>query len=126
MQRVPLAILNNIQLPASIPGSAQFTTPGTVPSGGAQSPSYATISAFTLNNTTANPRTVTVHVVPPGQSPGAANQIGTAISVPAAGSTPTIVSGLIGHTLPTGWMLYIFADAATAVTVLASGYLTTL
>lgn len=126
MQRVPLSILSNVQLPAAIPGAAQYVTPGTIPTGGAQSPSYTTISAFTLNNTTGTPRVVTVHVVPAGQSPSAATQIGTSITIPAAGSAPTIISGLIGHSLPTGWGLYLFADAATAVTALASGYLTTL
>ncbi len=124
MQRIPVSILNNVQLPASLPGAAQYTTPGNT--GASTPPSYTTISAVTLNNTTATPRTVTFHVVPFGATPSAANQVGTTISVPAAGSTPTIVSGLIGHTLPTGYMLYMYADAATAVTALVSGYLTTL
>ena len=112
--RVPINLISNVQLTTTLTDTS-YTVPAN---------SIATISAFTLNNTTATARTVTITVIPTGAA-AAANQVATTITVPAAGAAPTIVSSLVGHSLLATWKLQMLADAATAVTPLVSGYLTT-
>jgi hypothetical protein len=113
--RIPINLLSNLQLTTSLT-DASYTVPAN---------SVATISACTLNNTTATARTVTVNVIPTG-SAAATNQIITTITIPAAGAAPTIVSSLVGQHLLAGWKVQMLADSATAVTPLVSGYLTTI
>lgn len=109
--RLPKQLVAGVQLGAS--AASYYGVPANT---------STTISAFTLNNTTATPRTVTIHVVASGGTASAANQIATTIGVPAAGSPPTVVYGLVGQTLPAGATIQMLADAATAVTPLVSGY----
>ena len=82
--------------------------------------SSLTISAATLNNSTATARTVTAQITPSG---GSALPIVSALPVPVAGTAPTTLPGLVGQTLPAGTKLEMLADAAAAVNVLVSGYI---
>jgi hypothetical protein len=116
MQRVPVVVLGNVQLTGTLTDSS-YTVPAN---------SYLTISAATLNNTSATARTVTIHDIPSGGSAINANQVATTITVPPAGSAPTVLSGLIGQTILAGGRLQMLADASSAVTPKVSGYLTTL
>jgi hypothetical protein len=113
--RTPVVVLSNLQLSTSLADSS-YTVPAN---------STLTISAATLNNTTASVRTATVNVIPSGGSASASNEIASGISVAAAGATPVVVSALIGQHITAGGKLQMKADAATAVTPLVSGYLTT-
>lgn len=122
MQRIPVSLISNLQLTTALAG-ATYTTPGNTAQ---PSSAVTTINSFMLNNTTATPRTVTIHIVPFGQTANAANQVASALAVPAAGSAPTVVSSLVGQHLPVGWSLQMLADAAASITPMVSGYLTTL
>lgn len=82
--------------------------------------STLTISAATLNNSTATARTATVNVTPSG---GSALAVVSALTVPVAGSAPTTVAGLVGQTLGAGGLIAATADANSAVTFWLSGYL---
>lgn len=113
--RTPVVVLGNLQLTATAADSS-YTVPAN---------SILTISSATLNNTTGTPRTATVHVIPSGSSATASNQVATTITVAAAGATPVVLACLIGQHLAAGSKLQMLADAATAVTPLVSGYLTT-
>ena len=125
MQRLPVLLIANVLLPITTPSAASsYTTPGAAAATNLAPQPYTTINSFVLNNTTATPRTVTANLIPPAGAAAAANQILTTISVPAAGSPPTMVN-LIGQQIPAGWTLALIADAAAAVTALVSGYLTT-
>ena len=83
--------------------------------------STLTISAATLNNTTAAGVTATVSATPP--SGGSALGVVSALTVPAAGAAPTTVPGLVGETLGAGGVLAAKAGSAAAVTLWLSGYL---
>ena len=82
--------------------------------------STLTISAATLNNTTAAGVTATVSATPSG---GSALGVVSALTVPAAGAAPTTVPGLVGQTLGAGGVLAAKAGSAAAVTLWLSGYL---
>lgn len=124
MQRLPVLMIANVQLGTTVIAGASYTTPGTAAASVNTPQPYTTINSFNLNNTTATPRTVTVHKIPPAGTAAPANEIVSTISVPATGSPPTVVN-LTGSHLPAGWTLALTADAATAVTADVSGYLTT-
>lgn len=82
--------------------------------------STLTVSAATLNNTTAAGVTATVSVTPSG---GSALGVVSALTVPASGAAPTTVPGLVGQTLGAGGVLAAKAGSAAAVTLWLSGYL---
>lgn len=109
MQRIPLPI-PAAQLTTS--AAAYYTTPG----GG----TVATINNLSLTNTTATAATVTVHRVPSGGTPTAANMIVSAYSIPA-GKTycPPQAQGL--H-LSTGMTLQALSDTAAAITLVGGLY----
>lgn len=117
MQRVPVVVFNNIQLTTAVAGA---TSP--VP----DQTTLLTISAATVNNTTAGAVTLDAYIVPSGGTAGAANQIVSALSIPAAGSAPTIIAALIGQTVPPGGTLQMKASAGAALSPFVSGYRTTL
>lgn len=84
------------------------------------------IQKLTLTNTTATTRTVTLHLVPSGGSAGVGNTILSARAVP-----PTAITGNpvevpeAYHVMEAGDTIQALADAATAVTIQASGVLFT-
>ena len=112
--RTPKVVIGNLQLTTTLTDTSYTVPANTV----------LTISAATLNNTTATPRTATINVIPNGGSAGATTQIATTLAVPAAGAAPTIVAGLVGQHIEAGGKLQAIADAGSAVTILVSGYLT--
>lgn len=116
MQRIPVVIFNNVALSMALAGATYTSAANTL----------TTISAATLNNTAAGVRTVTMHIVPSGGTAGAANQIASAVSVPAAGSAPTVCGWLVGQTIPQGGSLQALADTGAVVAIFVSGYQTTL
>lgn len=79
-----------------------------------------TISAATLTNSTATARTATMHLVPSGGAPGPANMILSARTISPGESYN--VAQAIGQTIPAGATIQALADAAAAVTLVASGY----
>lgn len=85
--------------------------------------SVLTISAVTLNNTTAAGVTVEVGITPPGGS--ALPFVGgtTDLNIPASGAAPTTVPGLVGQTLGAGGKVEISAGANASVNAWLSGYL---
>jgi len=115
MQRVPVILVQNLQLPTTY--AAQYTVNG--------SGAVATVSAATLNNTSGSPVTVSISVVPSGQAQANANEIVTNLSIPAAGAAPTVISSLIGQHIASGGSLQMKASSATAISACISGYLTT-
>lgn len=121
MQRLPIRLVGNVQLPAAL-GAASYTTPGNSAIAGG---SVTTISAATFFNTNAAPVSVTCHVIPPAGAPTNANMVFTGLQIPPVGSAPTIVSALIGMHLPVGYGLFLYADTATSITPIISGYITT-
>lgn len=82
----------------------------------------AILAAVAFNNTSALTRTVTLHIVPLGDSSSSANQYVTSLVVPPSGSQPTQVPGLVGQVLQTGATLSMSADVAATVTPLISVY----
>lgn len=114
MQRVPKVFISN-KLATVTAADTEYPVPAN---------STATFSACTLNNTTGTARTVTVNVIPSGDTADAANQIATTIPVPASGSTPVNLSAIVGHHLEAGGKINFVADAGAAVAVFLSGYLT--
>lgn len=117
MQRIPVVIFNNLQLTTAVAGATSAV---------ADAVSLTTISSATLNNTSAGALTADLYIVPPGGAAGAANQIASALSIPAAGATPTILSALIGQTIPAGGTLQAKGSAGAALSLFVSGYRTTL
>jgi hypothetical protein len=109
--RVPAVLVNNVQLPNAY-GAAQYPVPAN---------SIATISAFTLNNTTAGAVTASVSIVPSGGSQGAANEVVTELSIAAKTS---VVIPLAGHHMAAGSSLTMKASAAASITAQVSGYVT--
>ena len=109
MAITPKRLITGSQIAAS--ATTYYTTPVNT---------KTTISAMTLINTTANPRLVTVHLIANGGSASASNTILTAQPI-GAGQT-YIVSEAIGQTIETEGFIQALCDAATAVTIIASGY----
>lgn len=116
MQRLPIVLVENLQLPAAY--AAQYTAPATPAN------ALTTINAATLNNTTGSPVTVSISIVPAAGSQAAANEIVSALSIPATGTAPTVVSALIGMHLSAGETLQMKASSATAITARICGYQT--
>lgn len=114
MLRSPVVLIEAVQLTTAY--VVEYTAPNNT---------TTTLSAFTLNNTTATPQTVTIAILAGAGAPAAINEIVTTLSVPAAGAAPTIVSALIGHHLAAGETIQMKCSLAASVTVRASGYATT-
>lgn len=111
MQRLPKRLVDGTQLTAV--AATYFTVPAN---------SLMTISATSVTNTTPTPRTVTVHLVPAGGTASAGNVVCSARIV-APGETYN-VAGAIGQTLAADGTLQALSDAASALTLVASGYIT--
>lgn len=111
MQRLPKRLVDGAQL--TIAAAVYFSTSDN---------SLATISACSVTNTTATARTATVYLVPSGGTAGAGNVVCSG-RVVAPGETFN-VSGAIGQTLAAGGTIQALSDAATALTLVASGYVT--
>lgn len=111
MQRLPKRLADGAQLTAT--AATYFTVPDN---------SLCTVSAMSVTNTTATPRTVTVHLVPASGAPGVGNVVCSA-RVVAPGETYN-VGGAIGQTLAAGGTIQALSDAATALSLVASGYIT--
>lgn len=103
-------LLPSTTLPNALPGSAQYTAPANT---------RAQFDCVTLTNTSATTRVVTIHLVPAGGSPGAGNIVVQTLAVPA--NREIVVNAMSLQVLPTGGMLYAFADAAGAINLRASG-----
>lgn len=115
-QRIPIVLVNNLQLPAAYPGTPQFVgAAGT----------FTTISSVAFNNTSATPVAVSVSLVPAGGTQGNANEVVTSLVIPAAGAAPTTVSGLIGQHIVGVGSLDMKAATAAVITAQISGYQTT-
>jgi hypothetical protein len=80
-----------------------------------------TISSLTASNSTGSPRTISIHVVNSGGTPGAGNLFVPAIGITGGGQATSL--GLVAHTLHGGDSLSFFADADSAVNLYISGYL---
>jgi predicted phage tail protein len=113
--RNPITIIGNLQLTTALTDSS-YTVPAN---------SSVTISAVELNNTTAVPQSVTIHLIPTGGSATAANQIVTTLVVGAAGAAPTLVPALVGQHILAGGKLQMLSSLAASITPLVSGYLNT-
>ena len=111
MQRLPKRLVDGAQLTAT--AAVYYTAPAN---------SLTTISAASVTNTTATPQTVTVYLVPAAGAPGVGNVVCSG-RVVAPGETFNI-GGAIGQTLAAGGTLQALSDAATALTLVASGYVT--
>ena len=107
------------RLPKQLNAGAQLTTSAasyyTVPAN-----TITTISACSLCNSTATARYVTVYLVPNGGTAGVSNVV-LSQRVIAAGETYN-VSAVIGQTIPAGASIQALAEAASAITLVASGY----
>lgn len=111
MTNNPAQLVGDVQLTAS--DAPYYTVPANT---------RTTITSALVNNTTATPRTLTVNIVPNGSSVAAANEVVTDLVIPAAGAAPTQLTALIGQTLMPAGQISMIAEAATALTVLISGY----
>jgi vancomycin resistance protein YoaR len=109
MQRLPKRLVDGSQLTAV--AVSYYATPANT---------LTTIAAMSVTNTTATARTVTVHLVPAAGSASASNCVCSARTV-APGETYN-VAGAIGQTLSASGFISALADAATALTLVASGY----
>lgn len=108
-QRLPKQLCPGTQLAAAA-GIFYTVPPNTI----------TTISAATLTNSTAIARTATMHLVPAGGAPGPANMILAARTISPGESYN--VAQAIGQTIPAGATIQALADAAAAVSLVASGY----
>lgn len=113
-QRIPIVLVNNLQLPNAY--AAQFT---------GVDKTFVTMSAVTLNNTSASPVAVSISMVPAGGTQGAANEVVTNLVIPAAGSAPTQIPALVGQHIVGAGMLEMKAATAAVITAQISGYQTT-
>lgn len=108
MQRTPVAIT-----------SAQLTISAAVyyaaPTG-----TKATVNNLSFTNTTGTPATVTLHRVPSGGTPTAANMIASAYSVP--GNRTYVPPQAMGLHLEAGWTLQALAGTAAAITIAGGVY----
>jgi hypothetical protein len=111
MQRLPKRLTDGAQL------TAVAAVYATVPDN-----SLLTISAMSVTNTSATPRLLTVYLVPLAGAAGVSNVVCSG-RVIAPGETFN-VSGAIGQTLGAGGTVQAMSDAATALTLVASGYIT--
>ena len=109
MQRTPKRFIPGSQLTAA--AVVYYTAPVNTAS---------TISAMSVTNTTGVARTVTVHLVPSGGAAGVTNSVCSARIV--SPNETFNVFGAIGQTLAAGGTIQALADAATALTLVASGY----
>ena len=112
MQRLPKRLVNGSQLTVS--AATYYTVPAN---------SLMTIAAMSVTNTTGTPQTLTVYLVPSGGTAGVTNCICSG-RVIAAGETYN-VGGAIGQTLDAAGFIQALSDAGTALTLVASGYVTT-
>jgi len=112
MQRLPKRLIDGVQLTADA-----------VIYYAASANSLTTISAASVTNTTATAQAVTIHLVPSGGAAGVGNVVCSG-RVVAPGETFN-VSGCIGQTLAAGGTIQALSDAAAALTLVASGYVTT-
>jgi len=112
MQRLPKRLIDGAVLTAS--AAVYFTVPPN---------SMVTISACSVTNTTAIPQTLTMHLVPSGGTAGASNVVCSGRTV-APGETFN-PPGAIAQTLHAGGTIQALSDAASALTLVASGYTTT-
>lgn len=111
--------------PRSLFAAAQLTTSAAIYyTGGANT--VTTISAFSITNTSGTARTVDVHLVAAGGTAGVTNKIASAIVIPASGNAPVIISAAIGQSIIGAGTIEMLADANSAITPYASGYVTTL
>jgi hypothetical protein len=108
-QRLPKQLCAGVQL--GVAAAVLYTVPANT---------LTTISAATLTNSTGSARTATLYLVPSGGTPGAANMILSARTISPGESYN--VAQAIGQTIPAGATLQALADAAAAVTLVASGY----
>jgi len=82
---------------------------------------HAVIGQATLCNPTSGAVTATIHLTPPGASPGPENAIIWQQSIPA-GQT-AILAPMVNHGLvPAGSSIQALASAATSLTFRVSGY----
>lgn len=100
---------SGVQLSATM--SAYYTTPAG---------SVTIITAASLNNPASRSAQVSMHIVPPGGSASAANQVVTRLSVPAEGE-PVLVPALVAQVLPAGYSLHMGSNIGGAVTPMISG-----
>lgn len=114
-QRLPAQLLGNLLL-TTASADIEYTVPAN---------NTLTVSALSLNNTTATARLVTANAIPSGQTIGATNEVVSELSVPIKGAQPTTVPGLVGQHFAAGTKIQFKADAAAAVSIIFSGYLTT-
>jgi len=82
--------------------------------------SRLTISAATFNNVTGAGVTATAQITPSG---GSAYPIVSAVVIPATGSAPTTVPGLVGQTIEAGGKIEMSAGSNTSINAYISGYL---
>lgn len=108
-QRLPKQLCPGAQLAAT--AAVLYTVPANT---------LTTISAATLTNSTATARAVTMYLVPAAGTAGPANMILSA-RVIAPGESYNVAQA-IGQTIPAGATIQAMADAAAAVTLVASGY----
>lgn len=108
-QRLPKQLVNGVALAAA--AAVLYTVPANT---------ICTISAATLTNSTATARNVTMHLVPAGGAPSAANMILSA-RVISPGESYNVAQA-VGQTIPAGATIQALADAAGAVNLVASGY----
>lgn len=108
-QRLPTPLCTGVQL-GTAAASLYLVPQNTI----------TTISAATLTNSTAVARTVTMHLVPSGGTPSAANMILSARTISPGESYN--VAQAIGQSMRAGSTIQALADAANAVSLVASGY----
>lgn len=108
-QRLPKQIVAGSQLTAA--AATYYTVPANT---------ITTIAAATLTNSTGTARTVTMYLVPPAGTAGPTNIVLSARTI-SAGESYNVAS-LIAQTIPAGATIQALADAATAVTFVASAY----
>lgn len=108
-QRLPKQLCAGVQMGTA--AAAVYAVPANT---------ITTISAATLTNTTGTARTATLYLVPPGGTAGAANVILSG-RVIAPGESYNVAQA-IGQTIPAGASVQALSDAASAVTLVMSGY----
>jgi hypothetical protein len=79
-----------------------------------------TISAFSVTNSTASAKNLTLYLVPLGGSPSPANMLTNAKTI---GTNATFnVTAMIGQTLEVGTTIQGLCDVTNALNIIASGY----
>ncbi len=82
----------------------------------------AKIAILTVTNTTGTARTVTIHLVAPGDTASAANMV---VSAKTIGANQDLVISSAGQVLEPGGSIQALASAGSAITLMASGVETT-